>query len=531
MEIDIRLEEVIVDGSIRPVNFVSFMLAGNMPYFKTIQTPTGADTIWRFNDETGIWIEDGIPFIEGVVDRTLGFKLKVKSFTEIIKITKVKTYCIRESFVDDPATIVLTNGEYNFITGTLEPYDSYHKHINRLPIRYDPAADCPAFKKFLSEVSPGDEATIQELFGYLLVKGYPIQKCFIFQGSGANGKSTLLRVMEAMLGKENCSSVGLFDLVVKTFSKAELYGKLANIAPDIGSDELKKTGIFKALTGGDTITAERKNMNPFTFNNYAKMIFSCNQLPTSPDNSDAFFRRFMIFQFKQVFDDASADTQLLEKLTTADELSGVFNWALIGYSRIMQKMKFTESRSTKATKDLYLDMSDTVTAFANKMCEEDPAAETVKKEIWRYYGEFCAERGLITINENKFFSELSKRVYINDAQKTVNGVRVRTWKGIRLTLPTHSARPAQDVYTQLDFEKLVEVETPVQVVQPVQVKEGLFDMMKRVVDVVEVNKVVSAEFVAGEVRLPLGEVERLLHAAELDRVVWCDVNGLWRFSQ
>jgi hypothetical protein len=165
------------------------------------------------------------------------------------------------------------------------------------------------------------------------------------------------------------------------------------------------------------------------------------------------------------------------------------------------------------------------------MAEADTAAITSKREIWRYYGEYCANTGLIAVREGRFFSELTKRVYCQDVYQSVKGVRIHSLQGIRLKLPDQEVQVVQGVYTQSKIEKLGGIDIPAPTAPPTLVRETLFETMKRIVDVVEVNRVVSAEFVAGEVKLSLLEVERLLKAAQVDRVVWCDVNGLWRFSQ
>jgi len=478
--------QLFVDSVLQPINEL---------FFKTPTQGKTGDLIWRYDKKKGIWLPDGNTWVEKQVAATLGKKVKAQNLSETVKLFQVATYCKPEDFTEDVGSICLQNGELELGSYVTKEFNPEHNHKNQLPVKYDPEADCPNFKKFLTEVAPGDENSFQELFGYFLVQSYPIQKCFILQGSGANGKSTLLRVMEAFLGKENCSSVGLYDLVTKTFSKAELHGKLANIAPDIGSDELRKTGIFKALTGGDTITAERKNQHPFQFKNYAKMIYSCNQLPTSPDNSEAFFRRFMIFQFKQVFDEKDPNTkpqnQLLAELTSESELSGILNWALAGYDRLMKNNQFVDGKSTKDTRQLYLEMSDPINAFINEMVEEDSATITPKNEILHAYGNFCLSHGFISMAENKFFSELKKRVFVHDTQKTIDKVRVRALIGLKLVGPAQVARDAQVVYSQeKKIKNIAEYIVPVQAVQPVQVDNHipLSELLKRTLDLFPLDR-------------------------------------------
>src|SRR5208337_5133071 len=98
-------------------------------------------------------------------------------------------------------------------------------------------------------------------------------------GDGSNGKSTLINLIKALIGLKNVSSRGLQELEMNRFAKADLYGKLANLYADLPDTALRSVGIFKMLTGGDPITAERKFQNPFKFISGAKLIFSCNKVP------------------------------------------------------------------------------------------------------------------------------------------------------------------------------------------------------------------------------------------------------------
>ena len=91
------------------------------------------------------------------------------------------------------------------------------------------------------------------------------QKSFIFLGQGANGKSTLLDLLLAFLGSLNASKVSLQDLGSNRFRVAELYGRMANIFTDLDNKSLQSTSMFKMITTGDPITAERKFKDPFEF--------------------------------------------------------------------------------------------------------------------------------------------------------------------------------------------------------------------------------------------------------------------------
>ncbi len=113
------------------------------------------------------------------------------------------------------------------------------------------------------------------------------------------------------------------------FNRAELFGKLANIFADLPSKSIDDNGMFKALTGEDFITAERKNKDPFSFRPYARFLFSCNEIPRNyGDRSEGFYRRLLIIRFEKSVPKAKRDPNLAEKL--AAERDGILMWALTG---------------------------------------------------------------------------------------------------------------------------------------------------------------------------------------------------------
>ena len=106
---------------------------------------------------------------------------------------------------------------------------------------------------------------MQEILGYMLVPINKAQKSFVLVGAPSAGKSTLVYVaQDLLLGKENVSNIA-WQSLGERFNKAELFGKLANIFADLPSKGIDDNGMFKALTGEDYITAERKNKDPFSF--------------------------------------------------------------------------------------------------------------------------------------------------------------------------------------------------------------------------------------------------------------------------
>src|SRR5439155_5156868 len=71
------------------------------------------------------------------------------------------------------------------------------------PVTFDPGATCPTFLRFMCEVFSGNEHVIgymQRYFGYCLTGRTTEHVLSVWLGVGANGKSTLLDVVLALLG-------------------------------------------------------------------------------------------------------------------------------------------------------------------------------------------------------------------------------------------------------------------------------------------------------------------------------------------
>jgi len=98
-------------------------------------------------------------------------------------------------------------------------------------------------------------------------------------GKGDNGKGTLLKLFERFLGDLNVSHASLQELNNDRFAIADLHGKLANVCADLKAERLTSTGTFKILVSGDTIRAQKKHGQPYSFKNCAKLIFQCKRNP------------------------------------------------------------------------------------------------------------------------------------------------------------------------------------------------------------------------------------------------------------
>ncbi|MEM2618622.1 MAG: phage/plasmid primase, P4 family [Candidatus Hadarchaeales archaeon] len=433
--------------------FVSKLLAEKIMEHHRFATVMDTDEIFYYNN--GCYHRHGEAVIREIAQRELDVLCKTAYVNETVDYIRRATYVPRDRFERPLEEICLRNGILNIYTGEFQPHTPDKFFINMIPVDYDPNADCPEIKQFFREVlNEEDIPVIEELFGYCLIRSYPIHKAVLFVGSGSNGKSTCINLLKTFLGKENVSAHPLQELEENKFAKADLYGKLANLHPDLPRKAMLQTGTFKALTGGDPISAEHKFKGPFVFTNYAKLIFAANRVPEAYDESDAFFRRWIIINFPNKFEGKNRDPKKLEKLTTPRELSGLLNLALAGLKRLLERGEFSYSKTTEEIREEYIRMSNPVKAFVMDMLEVAPNEWVAKRELYSVFCAYCREKNYPIVAENTFHQRLQRLVRVSDYRPIVEGgKRVTAWLGIRLAVREEEEIPPPPKSVQKTLDK------------------------------------------------------------------------------
>jgi len=394
------------------------------------------EEIYYFDENEGLWKPNGETLIKKIGTDLLGEKTKQFYLNETIGYIKAKTYEDRNKF-DNPHLNLLPvkNGILNLNTLELMSYSKDYYFTSKLSVEYNSQADCQQIKKFLSEIVVSDDVKVLvELAGYCLFRKYPIQKGFMLVGDGANGKSTYLQLLNSFLGQDNICAVSLQELEHNRFSSSNLYRKLANIYADLPKVALRNPGTFKMLTGGDVICGEKKFKDQFSFYNYAKLIFSANQVPYVEDDSNAFFRRWVIINFPNKFEGSKADTKLLDKLTTQEEMSGFLNLALTGLKEILNN-GFSYSKTTEEIREVYIKASDPIGAFASECIVHSPEGFVEKDELYNSYSVYCRQKKCPVVDKSVFSKNFRKYCQVEYYRPLINGRRVQCWKGINLVNP------------------------------------------------------------------------------------------------
>lgn len=346
-------------------------------------------------------------------------RAEVLDYIKILTTIKASDIPLQEYIIN------LKNGRLDVRTNKLLEFDPEVIDFARIPVTYDPNAYSADLDKMLNKVFKHDREVIdlfEEMVGYILIKNARFRKGFLLYGSGSNGKSTVLNLLKKFIGEENLSTVELKKLS-DPFLTAELEHKLANIGDDIDPKEITDTGTIKKLFTGESMTVQRKYQDPFILKNYAKMIFSCNQLPRILDKSQGMYSRLMLIPFTATFsaEDEDFDPFIEDKVTTDEALSYLLNIGLRGLRRLLHNNKFTEPKVVKDALEEYKTSNSTVLTWIEE--EGITTSELLEHPTDKLFSNF---KDWCTRSEIKYQSSI--RTFHKDIEEKYNFERIRRRK-------------------------------------------------------------------------------------------------------
>jgi len=363
----------------------------SLTIFKTM-----SDTEEIYYYDNGVYKPKGETLIKSFVEVHYR-NTSTNRVNEVLAHIQRKTFVDRSEFDSDPCLLTVENGVLDLRTSMLNEFTSNHLSLVKTPVNYNPDAKSPVIDKFLSEiVAPQDVITLYEIAAFILFKRYFIHKSIMQVGDTHSGKSIYQKLLTKLVGEENAEHQSLQLLLIDKFASSNLYGKLVNSFADLSNAALKETGLFKALCGEDRISGQRKFRDSFNFENYAKLIFSTNEMPKTRDKSDAFFIRWLIINFPNRFDDKNPQTDkfLIDKLTTPEELSGFLNQILTHIKNLLANQHFTNNPDVDEIRSYYEKLSNPIYAFISDTCTAEENSHILKKDFYQELMKYCEDKRL-----------------------------------------------------------------------------------------------------------------------------------------
>jgi P4 family phage/plasmid primase-like protien len=325
-----------------------------------------------------------------------------------------------------PFLLNVQNGTIDLETMTLRNHDQTDMLTHCLPVAYDQTATAPRWQAFLERVLP-DPATrqfVQKAAGYSLSGSVVEQVLFFLWGGGANGKSTLLSVLMAVLNglaaKVRAESLLLSGRDNIPNDIAALTAVRLVVASELANGRRLNEAMVKDLTGGDPITARFLRQEFFTFNPQFKLWMYGNHKPTITGTDDGIWRRIRLIPFTVQIPEAERDYNLTDKLLT--ELPGVLNWLLDGWQMYRQEGLDAPTAVTEAT-GKYREDNDTLSLFIEECCEKGEGKKVGSSALFKAYQKWG---GPLSSNV-RFSAAMQERGY--EKEKESAGM---FWQGIEL---------------------------------------------------------------------------------------------------
>jgi putative DNA primase/helicase len=215
---------------------------------------------------------------------------------------------------------------------------------------------------------------------------------------------------------------------------------MLNLAGDISNKDLKETGMFKACTGRSLLGGRRKFLNNINFENYAKFIFACNELPMVYDSSRGFWDRWILLEFpftfvpKDEYDRAEdksllkiRDEEIIQKIVTPEELSGFLNECLNALDRLLKQRHFSTTEGSEEVKTKWIRKSNSFMAFCLDKLEGCYEGKIRKRDLRQCYSNYCKEHKLVSKSDIVIKIVLQELYGVVEERIETSELNIRDW--------------------------------------------------------------------------------------------------------
>lgn len=345
-----------------------------------------------------------------------------------------------EDFDVDPWLLGVKGGVLDLRTADLLPPSRDMLISRQCPVRYDDKAPCPRWEQFVLEIMNGDPEMVsylQRAVGYSLTGDVAGQALFFLYGHGANGKSTFLKALRALMG--DYGAVAAFETFLKQDGQrvrndiAALSGRRFVVSKEPEEGRALDASTIKDLTSDEAVTARFLFKEQFEFIPTHKLWLAANEKPGVRDSTDGIWRRLKLIPFLRQFADKEQDGTL--KGTIAREMPGILRWAVEGcmdwQARGGGAVGLAEPESVRAAVEEYRQEQDILGAFVRERLLLLGDKKTSGKRVYAAYAEWAKDNGHGVQSNRGFTIELKKRLRKTTASHGY-GRKGAEWRGVVL---------------------------------------------------------------------------------------------------
>ena len=306
----------------------------------------------------------------------------------------------RCKFEADRRYVCFKNGVFDTYTGKLLDFSVKYKTDIVLDFDYLSSARSALWDKVLAQTVPDENMreTFHQFCGCFLAKRteYKIEYICFVVGEGQNGKSIICKAVINMLGRSVASSYSPEQLF-KSGNQAEYHladvnGKIVNYCDDVSKKDFSG-GDFKAFVSGGEFTGRHPySRRPTKVTKVPLMLCCANGMPPTTDDTDGYFRRFLVIIAPNQIDERDKDVTLEAKLQADDVKAAIFNWVYEGYRSFVENGGKIDIASS--VRDVIEEMKNTSNSLRRWISEFNYAKvepDSPQDPRWKSLKEWCQE--------------------------------------------------------------------------------------------------------------------------------------------
>lgn len=383
---------------------------------------------YQYSASNGLWkitTEDAVKWQFGLDLKRAADQVRIESFLWKRKngqfssfVTSLRGLVEQEdAFKKREPVIHLANGMLD-LRGTSPKLLSFHPdHYSRnaCPFTFYPAAECPRFTGELLKpaLNEDDINLLQRWAGSVLLGNNAAQRVLLLTGTAGGGKSTLIEIIEKVIGERNVAQFRTQHLS-KQFELFKFLGKTLLTGKDVGAKFLSEDGaeIIKALVGNDLLDAEKMRGNEqFQLCGNFNLAITCDSKLRVKLEGDAaaWQRRLMIIDYSKP-KPKERITEFADKLIAA-EGAGILNWMIEGAVKYLQDDEdygdFYLTDAQRARVEKILAESDSIRQFVKDRALPCESADITVNELQQAYFEYCEDSAWHAADKQDFRSTIN----------------------------------------------------------------------------------------------------------------------------
>ena len=385
------------------------------------------DKVGFYEWDSKVWrkVSDGV--VRNYADALYGRRFSTaQRVNSVCNLLKSRSIC--NVVFDRNPVLTFQNGTLEIETGKFRAFSEADYCSIMMDYNYNPEARCPVWLSFIEDVTdeePRRAEILQFIAGYVLFPDCRHQKVFVLVGSGGNGKSVYLEIIQKLFGYQNVTHVEPTGLT-KEFERIRLKDSLLNIGSDINSDFSRgeiREWLLK-IADGTSVQACYKGMDHVDFIPRCKLAYACNAMPTA-EIINGLNRRLQFIDFPCQYVETPdpnnprqkpRDINIVDKLT--EELPGIFNWAYDGYKLLNTVGYFTDAPEQSEFIEQFEQTSNPVMVFCD---DYDFAGVVTREEVYQWYKNWCDDTGHKPLSRERFLPKF--RECMGDKIKSEQRIR------------------------------------------------------------------------------------------------------------